>query len=116
MFNFASENYVQKTNWKRDCRYQSSRGERAKGFCMTGKPAQWFAGYNMPITGEVRGLRRNPIKYRVIYTWNETFTDGVTTSIEMTGATKRDKKSLFVNGDIMQIVHDVVEFIKEMEA
>ena len=115
MFKFANENYVDKTNWKRDCRYQSSKGERAKGFCMTAKPAQWFNGNEMPITGEVRGLKRNPIKFHVIYTWNSTFTDGTITAVEMTGATKRDKNSLFVNGDIVSMVNKVVNFIK-MEA
>ena len=113
---FANENYVQKTNSKRDCRYQSSRGERAKGFCMTAKPAQWFAGYEMPVTGEVRGLKRNPVKFRAVFTWNADFTDGVITAVELTGATKGDKGSLFVNGDITAIVSDVVNFIKEMEA
>ena len=92
-----------------DNRYKSARSERSGGFCMSAKPEKvWFSGQNMPIVGEVRGLRRNPIKFRVIYTWNEDFTDGTITAVELFGATKRDKESFFINGDVMEMVNSVV--------
>ena len=96
-----------------DCRYRSARSKRSSGFCMSAKPEKpYFNGQNMPVIGEVRGLRRNPIKFRVMYTWNKDFTDGIITAVELFGATKRDKTSLFVNSDVMQMVQSVVEFIK----
>lgn len=113
MFELANENYVNKTNWKRDCRYRSARSDRSVGFCMTAKPEKpYFNGHEMPVIGEVRGLRRNPVKFRVIYTWNKDFTNGTITAVSLENATKKDKQSLFVNGDILQMVHNVVDFIK----
>lgn len=96
-----------------DNRYKSARSERSAGFCMTAKPEKpYFIGHEMPIIGEVRGLRRNPIKFRIIYTWNKEFTNGTITDVEMFGATRNDKNSLFVNGDLMGMVQSVIEFIK----
>ena len=113
MFEFANENYVNKTNWKQDCRYRSARSERSGGVSMSAKPERpYFNRQNMPIVGELRGLKRNPIKFRVIYTWNKDFTNGTITAFELFGATKRDKNSLFVNGDITKMVQNVVEFVK----
>ena len=66
----------------RDNRYKSARSERSGGFCMTAKPEKpYFNGQNMPIIGEIRGLRRNPIKFRAVWAWNEDFTDGVITAV-----------------------------------
>jgi len=113
MFELANENYVNKTNWKQDCRYRSARSERSGGFCMSAKPEKvWFNGQNMPIIGEVRGLKRNPIKFRAVWAWNKEYTDGVITAVSLENATKKDKQSLFVNGDILQMVQDVVKFAK----
>lgn len=110
MFEFANENYVQKTNSKRDCRYRSARSERSAGFCMTVKPEKiYFNGQKMPVIGEVRGLRRNPIKFRAVYTWNENYTGGVIESVSLTGATKKDKVSMFVMEDIISLVNSVVD-------
>ncbi len=92
-----------------DNRYKSARSERSGGFCMTAKPERvYFYGHKMPVIGEVRGLKRNPIKFRVIYTWNKDFTNGTITAVSLENATKKDKQSLFVNGDVIEMVQSVV--------
>lgn len=96
-----------------DNRYKSARSERSSGFCMSAKPEKpYFNGHEMPVIGEIRGLRRNPIKFRVIFIWNKEFTGGIITAVSLENATKKDKQSLFVSGDVMQMIQSVVDFIK----
>nr|DAR88571.1 MAG TPA: hypothetical protein [Caudoviricetes sp.] len=98
----------------RDCRYRSARSERSGGFCVTAKPEQvYFYGHKMPVIGEVHGLKRNPIKFRAVWVWNSDFTGGVIESAKLNGATKKDKVSHFVLGDIIGLVNDVVNLYKK---
>lgn len=99
-----------------DSRYKSTRSERPASFCMSAKPERvYFYGHKMPVIGEVRGLRRNPIKFRAVFTWNETYTNGTITAVELFGATKKDKQSMFITGDIINIVNSIVGLYKEGE-
>ena len=97
-----------------DLRYKSERGEYAPSFVKSVKPEKiWFNGHEMPVIGEVRGLKRNPIKFRAVWVWNSNFTGGVIESVKFGGASKKDKASHFVLGDVITLVNDVVNLYKK---
>ena len=98
-----------------DLRYKSERGQFAPSFVKSAKPEKiWFNGQKMPVTGEVRGLKRNKIVFRAVWAWNDNFTGGSIESAKLNGASRKDEASHLVLGDVITLINDVVNmYIKE---
>ena len=106
---------MEKTMFKFDCRYQSERSERSASFMASVKPERvYFYGHKMPVNGECRGLKRNKIVFRAVWAWNEDFAGGSIESVKFDGASRKDKASSFVLGDVIELINTVVDmYIKE---
>ena len=92
-----------------DLRSKSERGYYAPSFVKAVKPEKvWFKGHKMPVIGEIRGLKRNKITFRVIFTWDNNFNSGVIESVKLNGASRQDKTSSLVLGDVINLVNEVV--------
>nr|DAY30500.1 MAG TPA: hypothetical protein [Caudoviricetes sp.] len=90
-------------------RYKSERGLYAPSFVKSVKPVKiWFNGHKMLVIGEVRGLKRNRILLRAVWVWNRDFTSGSIESAKLDGASRKDKASSLVLGDVIGLVNDVV--------
>lgn len=96
-----------------DLRYKSERGQFAPSFLKSVKPERvYFYGQKMPVTGECRGLKRNPIKFRAVWAWDNEFAGGSIESVQFDGASRKDKEALPVINDIIELVNEVVSMYK----
>lgn len=105
---------MEKTMFNFDNRYTSERGQYSPSFTMVVKPEKvYFNGHKMPVTGEVRGLKRNKIPFRAVVSWNKDFTDGVIESVKLECASRKDKANTLVLGDIINLVNEVINMYLE---